>query len=744
MKQKFIIAFLMLFITGNVYATQVSNLIFPISYFIDHVEQLKQINANLSNHRKTSIVAPSGAGKTQLARMYAWQNKDKYDIIWFIDCNLDINQEFVKLSKTINNHHSNKLISEDKMNAKIEVMEYLKTKDKWLLVFDNLHPGHNVKVKDIIEWDNNGHIIFASQESHLLPVIIKSIKFKTKDAKALAKTILNDGRYADFLSEQFINNPILIVNGAQIINSYPGLTQDEYEKIINENTDHVRANLNLSMSHLSDSAKSLLFKIALINNQQFSREFLNMISGNKDISDDIVQLTRFVLIDCINSNPENPIYEMHDLFANKVSAINGRKGNNMVLEEMVDNILYNISNEVHKAHILITSDTLHDNLYVILKNAEHFKLAPYKILGLRRHLFATYMHLHDHANSNEMNQWYDSYFKNYIKPFPSIQDQLNHARFLSTLSCYYRIALGNDLKALETLKQYQKIIDKVHGYYDLKFSGMYHFAQSNTSLGYLEEANNYINQMDEMLLSKKVDNSERGFMHLAKAKLYYYQGKYLLALKEVEQDIAISKQYGIKSNDLIFTSTYILKAQILNALERSNDAKEQTLFLYDMHIASKPDTHEIFGKIYNELAVAELNLLKQEKALNLINKAINIFLVNQLRIPKQLQDQDLIFDQDLALSYTIRGNILSKLNRFEEAIVDYRRAQKIYYNAYNNRTGNMVHVARLYIAGARAAYLMNNEGYFKDFIEALLNEFGSNNMYIEEIRNMNKKFKIKT
>ncbi|WP_341747774.1 hypothetical protein [Candidatus Tisiphia endosymbiont of Dascillus cervinus] len=98
--KKFLTLFILLIIYSNTFAQeQVSNLVIPVSYFVNHVQQLKTLKENLSKYKQTSIVGISGIGKTQLVRMYSYENKNNYDLIWFFDCNLDFNEQFVKLAK---------------------------------------------------------------------------------------------------------------------------------------------------------------------------------------------------------------------------------------------------------------------------------------------------------------------------------------------------------------------------------------------------------------------------------------------------------------------------------------------------------------------------------------------------------------------------------------------------------------------------------------------------------------------
>ncbi|AJG33813.1 hypothetical protein [Rickettsia rickettsii] len=103
----------------------------------------KNLKENLNKYKQSSVVGISCMGKTQLARMYAYENKDNYNIIWLIDCNLNIEPQLLKLSKTINTEVKLPVISEDMAVMKKDLMVYLVSKDKWLLVFENLKIGEN-------------------------------------------------------------------------------------------------------------------------------------------------------------------------------------------------------------------------------------------------------------------------------------------------------------------------------------------------------------------------------------------------------------------------------------------------------------------------------------------------------------------------------------------------------------------------------------------------------------------------
>lgn len=75
---------IMILMMPNITKAQITNMIEPVSYFVNHVRQLSMVTDNLNEYRQTSLVGISGIGKTQIARMYAHENKRNYEIIWFV------------------------------------------------------------------------------------------------------------------------------------------------------------------------------------------------------------------------------------------------------------------------------------------------------------------------------------------------------------------------------------------------------------------------------------------------------------------------------------------------------------------------------------------------------------------------------------------------------------------------------------------------------------------------------------
>ena len=118
----------------------------------------------------------------------------------------------------------------------------------------------------------------------------------------------------------------MIVQAGQLLNQTKGLDLETYKKKILQSADKIKINITLAIKELKPSAVNLLYKIALTNNQAFSKDLLTYIADDKaSLDDDIYQISKFALIANIDSNNENPIFEMHDIIAQKILEINGDK-----------------------------------------------------------------------------------------------------------------------------------------------------------------------------------------------------------------------------------------------------------------------------------------------------------------------------------------------------------------------------------------------------------------------------------
>ena len=723
---KYLLLIVVLIMHQNSFAQEpISNLIIPVSYFVNHVKQLRSLKSNLIKYRQTSLVGVSGMGKTQAVRMYVYENKNNYDLIWFIDCNLDINAEFVKLAKLVNKSLKAH-ISEDAALAKKEIISYLSSKDKWLLVFDNLKVGENKKVQEFIDWEHNGNLIFCSQDSEILPNTIEMATFNNEDTVTLASSLLEskDKNDVEFLVQAFSGYPILIVQGAQLLNRVKGLNREEYKNKIYQSTDKIKLNVTLAIRELKPNAVKLLNKIALINNQRFSKQLLNIITDDSSTLDDnIYSLSKFMLISNVDPNEENPIFEMHDIIAQKISEINGDDNNKQYIEDTITRLMNYVPKSVVKGYVFRDAKTIHENLEIIARNSQRYNINPYKTLELNSQLIIQHINALDYYNSEKLVSWFNE--KNERGTFKlwlmDNNEKRIYAGYLGLIGSYYKNRYSDYKTAIQYFIKAKEVYNDIKGFETLRFHKFYNLAIAHAALGEIQESEKNIYVLENMINSNLVDKGDISFIFLAKAKLFFTQGKYKDTLEQINNSIKHWIEQGICLNSFILTAPYFLKVEVLNVLGYYKEAYLQIKQLYEMYAASKKEDHEIFGRIYTQMARSELGLGEVDNASEHVTKAIAIFLADERRNPKEADYSE---DPDLAASYVVQGDIFFVQDNFKQAIESYKKAQVIYFYLYRDRSKNVAHVSYLYTQGAKAACKAKDLYNYKTFGKRQVKEFG--------------------
>lgn len=727
MKKYLLVAcFFISFSTNSFASVEVSNIVAPVTYFVDHVAEIKLLKNHLTSHRKASIVGLSGIGKTQLARMYAYQHQSVYKLIWFFDCNLDQNEEFLKLAKAINQIEKKLLIVEDLLSVKQQVTNYLATQNNWLLVFDNLKVNDNSKVLEFIDWENNGHIIFCSQNNEKLPHIIKAQTVNKTDSVALIKKILDEdeGNFVEFLSEEFKGYPVLIVQGAQLINAIKGLNKKEYAIKIDQLGDKIKFNLELAKKELTLSANKLLHTIALINNQKFSKTLLKFLMRDKSSSeDDIYQLQKLGLISNIDSSEHNPIFEMHDIIAEKILQINGDERNRDIVEEILDVLAETIPDDIINGHLLRSEPTIRENLEVIFANADRYRSKTRKITRLNIILFSDYINTFDHYNAQKKMNWFkmrekEGYFNALLI---NNEDKAVYAQLLALVGAYYKRSNADDMTSLRYYEEAKKVIDGLDDYELIKCNIYYNLALTYIATGNLEAAKNKIQIIDKMYSNGMIEKKYILYTHLAKARLYMTQKEFPMALDQVNKAIEVFIENGVSETDLLLTNAYLIKSSVLTSLARYKESFTQIKMLQKMYKSKYNNQHEIFGRIAVQIARIHYGEKDFNSALEHSNKAITIFLNNKSRVTENSAYK---IDGDLAEAYIICGDALAKLSKLEQAIFAYREAQNIYLHLYKDKISNIESISYLYLQGAKASCRKKDLYYYQSFGEAQIRDFG--------------------
>lgn len=256
---------------------------------------------------------------------------------------------------------------------------------------------------------------------------------------------------------------------------------------------------------------------------------------------------------------------------------------------------------------------------------------------------------------------------------------------------------------------------------------------SYIAIGQLQNAQNNINALEKICSNNQDVKSITERMHLAKATLFYNKGEYYSALNEINKSIELFTQSGIDKNSLVLTSPYVLRAEILNAIARYNEAYAQAKIIHDINKLSKKDNHEIFGRIFTQMSRAELGLGKVREALDYSEKAIKIFIDDTSRPNKNIATS---YDTELAKAFVAKGDALSALGQNQHAIKEYLNAELLYWNNYQDNIKNIDEVSRLYLAAVKCGCNMENKSMYKRFHDQHLRYFGSEHPRSIEILKM--------
>jgi hypothetical protein len=558
--KKFLTLFILLIIYSNTFAQkQVSNLITPVSYFVNHEQQLKILDEHLSKYRQASIVGISGIGKTQLIRMYSYENKNNYDLIWFFDCNLDFDEQFVKLAKQLNMVKQTN-ISEEVALAKKEVISYLTATNKWLLVFDNLKVNENKKVQDLIDWEHNGQVVFCSQDNEKLSNIIAMPLLDVSTIVALANNLLDNknSNNIEFLTQSFSGYPILIVQGAQLLNKVKGLDKEEYKKKIYQSTDKIATNINMVIQELKPSAIKLLNKIALLNNQSFSKQLLSTITDHKDtLDDDIYQLSKSMLISNIDPNKDNPIFELHDIVSNKIMELNG-DNNKIYLENMISKLPKFKGS--YSGYVWKRAKTILENLEILLKNSEKYNINLYSILTLKAELFSLYINLHNASKAQQMFDWFNQKDKEFKLWKMSETQKFYYAKYLGLIGVCHIVIFRNFETAISYITKSLNILDKLdndEATYSCKFNFFVYTSTAYIFLGEIKLAKELLKEMEKLAKQGIIQEADMSAIDYIKSVLCWLQGKYKESLDLAGEATALLIKNGLHIDDLLIMELYI-------------------------------------------------------------------------------------------------------------------------------------------------------------------------------------------
>lgn len=720
----------------------VSNLVEPAKYFLNHEKEITDLSNRLELYNVSGLVGFSGMGKTELARKFAYRNQDKYDLIWFFDCNSDLTEQFVNLSKQINESNlcgANKCnLSEDTKTAKRDIVNLLTPKNNWLLVFDNLRINQNNKIADIIDWAHNGHVILGSQDSKDLPNSIHLPYLSDNDATNVVDTILErkNPEIVKDLVKIAKGYPILIVQGAMFLNENKHMTVKDYEKIISASDDKMRSHIEIVLKQLPESAKDMLYKIAVINNQQFSRKLLESITNKEDLPKNLDSITRFGLVNVTYADKDNRIFEMHDAIKEAILKIIGAKKANNIVTEVIEKINNSIPQGEGQTMLASKKDrTLKRNLETLLNNAEKYEVDVYRDMELRKNLIAGYLDLLDYYNCQKMADWLmnrqdklDSFVTSLLM---SDKQKAIYSEYLAVTGEYFDFAKSDFLTTIKYLNKAANVIKNVKNYHEVKFLIYSQLAQTYIYGGDIKNGEENLRIAENIAKNNSKAQLDTGLLLFIQAKLNLLKGKYNNSLKNIDDVIKIDIKENLPRDSIYSAPDYLMKAEILNYTGQFKEAYDIAKTTYEQQKKNIKGDHELHARALVQLAWAELQLGMNEEALKHIKDSVRIFDAGDETIGDGISANS--YNTDLAAAYVVQGNVLSSTDGVDskEVMDSYGAARRIYYNRYADNLYSVNDVMRFYFDAAQnLCKISNDKGIlekviYTEFREKLIEHWGN-------------------
>lgn len=272
------IFFIILTVEQLVYAGDICNLPIQNTYSIDRKSYIQDISKKLYENNFVIVIGPGGVGKTYFVEFYL-QNycQNQYDIIWKIDCTLNIQEQILRLIDRINKFYGDQKIENSGNNYFVLLEKIVKFTEKrgikLLLFFDN--SDNNIDFDYIADNSrkNKFRAILTSCSETLSYSKLKIDLFEKEESLEYLRNMLPFFSDSDLceLSETLNNYPISLyqaawylfknrcINIQEYIQSYQRnlyehwKTEESFLSIKVDKFKSVRSTMNISFTNIKSN-----------------------------------------------------------------------------------------------------------------------------------------------------------------------------------------------------------------------------------------------------------------------------------------------------------------------------------------------------------------------------------------------------------------------------------------------------------------------------------------------------------
>lgn len=710
----------------------------PVSYFVNQIEYINELEDKLNNQGVVHITGARGIGKTELIKKYYAKNSNKYSTALYLNGEISLIPQLISFAEHINNDKKvNYRILLEPFSIKDNILEFLRVKQNWLIILDNfsLRQLNDFKVDAL---KNRGHIIYVSSNIGKNEDVITIQELKIEYVKKLIEKIMKipDQTVIDELSKILVQKgcpTALIVDSAYFLSNNPHYTVSEYIAKITANNSLIKNYLEMSLKTISDEAKTLLMKIALLNNQQISKNVISSIIADPTKTNEVItELLNTNLLRMINIDREKPIFSVHDIYKYEINQLSDLKAKQKLTDEIITGLnklfplKFKNGSEVRK--VFASDPTLFGNTEILITNIKRYSLREnFNTLELVLNLLLDSIEYCYMDKYYECVQWFKVQLEKKTYTPATVKERTTFGAILINLAAYEFFDNINTEKALEYLYFALKITGEDSEFDEMRSYIHTDLAQILIIQGKIQKARESI-----ILAERLITNEASGIVKIlyVKALINLYEGKFAEALKEIDEEIALCNKFGFSDQNPPLVA---LKTRILNSMSSFNEAY---IYINQWYLNNLKDFSNYAtddkSTILIQLSKAELGLNMINEALEHSNQALKFLAEDKKRNNMSAIDKSL--DTYFADGLVVHADVLSKLGKLNKALSEYNKAEKIYKNAYQENFVKIDGVSYLIGQAAKVAFRLGDKLIYNHYNNLLKENVANDNIYLQNLR----------
>jgi tetratricopeptide (TPR) repeat protein len=710
----------------------IANVSLPIKEFVNRSEILRRIAEIYHNGKNVILLTGiSGVGKSQVAKKYSYLHSHEYHIIWFFDCERNLEYQFQTLAKLINHNICNKFgkctVMESPKESISSVKKFLEENDSsWLIVFDNYNSSNELDLQHYMpnaSANSNKHILVTSQKKQFWAENIVVTNFETQYSLELLSKYLVDNSSDDLtkLASNLGNYPIMLVNVGRYLKENNYISIQDVIRLNKAQTSKVTDLVAMDQNGYQGFFKKLVqniktnpetFRLLLycliLDNHNLSKNLLYLFY--KDPLSDVEYDSFLLALSYLNNNSliehtehttkthEDSYFEMHDFIKKSMLEQIEKE----VIRENLKDLVIKINKwfpqdipSIDKSLVLYPN--LVTNLEETFNLLDRYDISWEDKLEFKENLLCVYINYSLYDNIEELILWMDQNIPLHFEAKNLKQRKLVSEYYIYR-SYYYNIVKKDIDSAIRDANKAIHLSEGLAKEESLKYMAYSMLVQIRLFHGDLIGAKKDLNEV------KKVLNGalNKGLYYNLQSEIYREEGNYDKALAEV--DNSIKNNAEVFGNSPFTIDAYLLKADSLCRKEKYKEAYQVINAIDKELLASLDDNYEIKPLLLIIQSRINLGLGNVQLAKEEIKKSIDV--LEKVDGIKQA-NYNLSLNRELAFALTIESDIYYSQHIFNMAITGYKTAYSIYKNIY--KTMEVDHVSDLLFKLAKTSLMLGNK-----------------------------------